>query len=124
MARKYTRNIGKLRATQGCLTDCVAYYFNVHPLSVPFFIYPRKTWMKRLKAYFKKQGYEIFWAPYTKEKKKILRLVVGNSKNWKTSGHCVVYLGNKKVFDPNLVGNAMKGEPTHQLVVTKFTPSH
>ena len=111
------RNIQKLRATQGCLTDCVAYYFNIHPQNVPFFIYPRETWMRRLKSFFAKRGLRIFWCPYTETNKKIIRLVVGNSKKWKTLAHCVVYKGNKKIYDPNPDGNAMKGKPTHQLVI-------
>lgn len=114
-------NIQKLRATQGCLTDCVAYYFNIHPQNVPFFIYPRKNWMKRLRAFFARRGLSIFWTPYVEMKNKgALKLVVGNSKRYKQSSHCVVYKGNKKVYDPNPTGNAMKGKPTHQLIISKF----
>lgn len=114
------RNIDKLRKTQGCLTDCVAYYFNIHPQNVPFFIYPREGWNRRLKAFFRRRGFLVFWSPYfdLEESDDKVRLVVGNSKNWKTSGHCVVYRGNKKVYDPSLKP-AMKGKPTHQLIVIK-----
>lgn len=121
MTRKYTRNITKLRKTQGCLTDCVAYYLNLHPEHVPFFVYPREGWMKRVKAFFKKHGYSVFWLNMPDVPKRGMHIVCGNSVRWKTSAHVVVYKNGKLAYDPNYPSDWKDERITHRLIVQSIT---
>lgn len=126
--RKYTRNIERLRRTQGCLTDCVAYYLNIHPENVPYFVYHRKDWNKRLKAFFHKHGYEVHWVyceygtKFYKIPKHGKHIVCGNSLKWKTYAHVVVYKNGKLVFDPNYPSDWSDKRVTHRLVLTPIKP--
>ena len=93
------RNIEKMRETQGCLTDCVAFFLNKHPQNVPYFVYPRVGWNERLKEYFLENGYRAHWdlienAPL---KKGGLQIVCGDSLKYKNFSHCVVYRGKNGV---------------------------
>lgn len=120
MKRKYTRNIEKLRRTQGCLTDCVAFVLNIHPQNVPYFVYPRKGWNERMKKFFKKHGYDAKWTLYCDIKeKKVLRIVIGDSLIWKTSAHAVVYRGNELVYDPQFPSKWKGTRATHFLYLKK-----
>ena len=121
--RKYARNIQRLRRTQGCLTDCVAYYFNLHPDNVPFFVYPRKDWMKRVKEFFKKRGYIAYWliADASDIPKRGKHIVCGDSLKWKTSAHAVVYGSGKLVYDPDYPSDWSDKRITHRLVVQRIT---
>lgn len=110
-----------MRATKGCLTDCVAYFFNIHPHNVPLFIYPNKGWNERLKKFFRERGYDVHWdliknAPL---KKKGLQLVCGDSLAWADASHCVVYDGGKLVYDPDHPSLWKHGRITHRLVINK-----
>jgi len=115
--KKYTRNITKLRRTQGCLTDCIAYYLNLHPENVPFFVYPRKDWMKRVKQFFKKYNYSAYWINITDVPKRGTHIVCGNSLIWKTYAHVVVYKSGKLIYDPNYPSNWSDKRITHRLIV-------
>ena len=115
--KKYTRNITKLRREQGCLTDCVAYYLNLHPERVPFFVYPRKDWMKRVKAFFRKHGYSAFWLNITDVPERGTHIVCGNSLKWKGFAHVVVYKNGKLIYDPNYPSDWSDKRITHWLII-------
>lgn len=119
--KKYARNIYKLRRTQGCMTDCVAYYFNLHPENVPYFVYPRKNWSLRFKKYFREKGYKIFWVKDNEVPKNGTYLVVGDSLKWKTASHMVVYKNGKCVYDPNYPSQWNDKRITHWLEIIKIT---
>lgn len=120
--RKYTRNMDKLRRTQGCLTDSVAYYLNLHPENVPYFVYPRKDWAERLRKFFKKFGYAILWDKTNKVPKRGMYIVCGNSLKWKTFAHVVVYKNGKLAYDPNYPSDWKDNRVTHILNVYNFSP--
>lgn len=115
--RTYIRNIQRLRRTQGCFTDCVAYYFNIHPENVPYFVYPRKDWMKRVRTFFNKQGFDCLWNKTTVIPKRGLCIVSGPSKKWKTAAHSVVYKNGKLIYDPNFPSTWRDKDMTHRLDV-------
>lgn len=115
MKRKYTRNIQKLRRTQGCMTDCVAYIFNLHPENVPYFIYPREDWAKRLRSFFKKRGLVAIWVKTKDIPKRGTYMVVGDSLKWKTYSHAVVYKNGKCIYDPNYPSKWKENRITHYL---------
>lgn len=117
--RKYTRNIQRLRETQGCLTDCVAYFLNLHPQKVPYFVYPREGWNKRLKDFFKKYGYIVWWDFCLAPPKKGVFIVCGKSLRWKTYAHVVVYKNGKLVYDPTYPSNWKDNRITHRLFIKK-----
>lgn len=117
MGKKYTRNFERLRRTQGCLTDCVAYILNLHPENVPYFVYPRKGWNERLKAFFKKHGYEVRWTNERPIVSRGLYIVSGNSLKYKTYAHVVVYRGKKMVYDPQYPSKWKDERATHRLVI-------
>lgn len=116
------RNIDRLRETQGCLTDCVAFVLNKHPRNVPYFVYPRKGWNERLKKYLKDNGYRAYWRmiKFSPLKKRGLQIVCGDSLKWKTAAHCVVYRGSKMVYDPQYPSKWKDIRITHRLVMVKL----
>lgn len=119
------RNFEKLRATQGCLTDCVAFFLNKHPHNVPYFVYPREGWAKRLRAFFKKHGYTAFWLNITEVPKRGTHIVCGNSLKWKTYAHVVVYKDGKLVYDPQYPSKWENNRITHRLILTPYkNPTH
>ena len=121
MKNKYVRNIERLRQTQGCLTDCIAYVFNLHPWKIPFFIYPRKDWMKRVQTFFRRRGYICYWIKSNKiPKNKKETIVCGNSLVWKTASHVVVYKNRKCIFDPAYPTKWKDSRITHILKVIKI----
>lgn len=117
MKRKYVRNITKLRRTQGCLTDCVAYILNLHPEKVPYFVYPRKDWSKRLKTFFRRHGYEVRWVLCKTPPKRGTHIVCGDSLVWKTASHVVLYKNGKLIYDPNYPSKWNTKRITHRLVI-------
>ncbi len=119
MKVKRKLNITRLRRTQGCLTDCIAYYLNLHPEKVPYFVYPRKGWMDRVKSFFKKYRYNVHWTLCTEVPKRGTHIVCGNSLRWKTYAHVVVYKNGKMVYDPQYPSLWKDSRITHRLVVTK-----
>lgn len=122
--RSYKRNIDRLRRTQGCLTDCVAYYLNIHPENVPYFVYPRKGWNERLKSFFLKHGYIVYWDFCKEPPKKGTHIVCGNSLRWKTFCHVVVYKNGKLVYDPQYPTLWSDKRITHRLVIKPKKRSH
>lgn len=112
-------NFTRLRRTQGCLTNCVAYYLNLHPENVPFFVYPRKGWNERLKGFFLKHGYVVHWAICTSVPKKGKHIVCGDSLVWKTAAHVVVYKKGKLAYDPDYPSRWKDKRITHRLIVKK-----
>lgn len=120
MKRKYKRDIQKLRRTQGCLTDCVAYYFNLHPENVPFFVYPREGWNKRLKAFFWKHGYTAYWDLCKVPPKRGIHIICGNSLKWKTAAHVVIYRNGKLAYDPDYPSKWSDKRITHRLIIKKL----
>lgn len=117
--RPYKRNINKLRRTQGCLTDCVAYLLNLHPENVPLFIYPRDGWMRRLRGFFKKHGYQIRWTGILRPPKTGTHIVSGHSLVWKTYAHCVVYRQGRLAYDPDFPSRWKDSRATHKLIVQR-----
>lgn len=119
MTRAYKRNMNRLRKMQGCMTDCVAYFFNLHPENVPLFVYPREGWNTRLKNFFKRRGYDAKWQLCTQVPKRGTHLISGNSLVWKTAGHMVVYRNGKLVYDPSYPSQWSDKRITHRLVLKK-----
>ena len=118
--KKRVRNIEKMRRTQGCLTDCVAYYLNLHPENVPYFVYPREGWNLRLMNFFKKHGFDIKWDFCKKPPKRGTHIVCGNSLKYKTFAHVVVYKNGKLVYDPNYPSKWKDNRITHKLIIKKL----
>lgn len=115
--RPYKRNITRLRHTQGCLTDCVAFWLDVHPESVPYFVYPRKGWCARLKAFFKRHGYVVYWVDCEVPPKRGTHIVCGDSLVWKTAAHVVVYRAGRLVYDPDYPSRWSDKRITHRLII-------
>lgn|SRR3990167_472862 len=113
---KRVRNIEKMRRNQGCLTDCVAYFLNIHPENVPYFVYPRKDWNKRLRAFLKKHGYGSFWLNDPDIPRRGTHIVCGNSLKYKTFAHVVVYKNGKLVYDPQYPSKWNDKRVTHRLI--------
>lgn len=118
MKRTYKRNLEKMRRTQGCMTDSVAYYFNLHPENVPLFVYPRKNWSRRFKNFFRKMGYKAVWYTCSKPPKRGTHIIVGNSLVWKTFSHMVVYKNGKLAYDPTYPSQWKDTRITHILSLT------
>lgn len=112
------------RAYEGCMTDCVAYYFNVHPENVPLFVkYGKKEWSKKFREWWRKQGYFVWWELCNEVPKRGTHLVVGNSLKWKSYSHMVVYKNGKLVYDPNYPSKWKDSRITHRLIVRKLPTS-
>lgn len=109
----------KLRRTQGCLTDAVAYYLNQHPEHVPFFVYPRQGWCARFKAFFRRLGYVVWWIKADAIPKRGTHIVCGNSLVWKTAAHVVVYRDGRVVYDPDYPSRWNDKRMTHRLMIVK-----
>lgn len=117
--RPYKRNITRLRHKHGCLTDCVAYVLNLHPHRIPYFVYPRDGWMDRLRAFFKKHGWEVRWHECSTPPARGTFIVCGDSLKYKTYCHVVVYRSGKLVFDPQFPSEWSDKRITHRLVMTR-----
>lgn len=119
--RSYHRNITRLRRTQGCLTDCVAYVLNCHPERVPYFVYPRDGWMARLRRFFRVYGYDIRWKTSSTIPRRGMAIVCGDSLRWKTFAHCVVYRNGKLAYDPQYPSKWTLSRMTHRLIMERRT---
>ena len=106
------------RGVDDCLTDCVAYIFNIHTSRVPFFI-GYENYGKELRKYFKKQGYKI--EPWVFDESlfqpKRLYIVQGISPRFKRKRHAVVYRGNQPEYDPHWSAKFLK-KPEHVWIAT------
>ena len=116
----FLKNELRLRRTQGCLTDCIAYYLNLHPDKVPYFVYPRDGWMERVKKFFNKQGYEAHWIKCGKSPQKGIHIVCGDSLIWKTYAHVVIYKNGKLIYDPDYPTKWNDKRITHRLVIKRL----
>jgi hypothetical protein len=114
------KNETRLRAKQGCLTDCVAYFLNIHPENVPYFVYPREGWNNRLKLFFLKHGYDARWDVCKIPPRRGMHIICGDSKKWKTFSHVVIYKNGKLAYDPNYPSQWNDGRITHRLILKKI----
>lgn len=116
------------RARNDCLTQCVAYYFKVHPHTVPFFI-KHKNWRERLHRYFRRRDLVLEWWIYNPRllaNKKKLYFVQGvcpgskAKKKWdsRAVNHMTIFKGKKLHFDPEYKKRALKA----RLWVLLLTP--
>ncbi len=122
MTRPYRRNFARLRQTQGCLTDCVGYVLNLHPSRVPYFVYPREGWARRLKRFFWRRGLRVFWLRCRRAPSRGVHIVCGDSLRWKTYGHVVVYRNGRLAYDPQYPSRWSDARITHRLVVAPSAP--
>ena len=107
------------RDSMGCLTDAVAFYFNLHPERVPLFVFPRRGWLSRLKAFYRRRNCRIRWVRAVKAPARGTHLVCGDSLKWKRASHVVVYRNGRLVFDPSRPSQWTNARITHRLVVTR-----
>lgn len=91
----------KWRDKKGCLTDCVAFVFNLHPMNVPLFVRPEDKWPKKFKKWLKMKGFKVKWIWTKKIPKRGMFIVGGRSLLYKNSDHVVVYRNGKMVYDPS-----------------------
>lgn len=98
----------------------------MHPENVPYFVYPRDGWMDRVRAFFKKRGYEVHWtwckygSNFFKIPKRGMHIVCGDSLSWKTASHVVVYKNGKLAYDPNYPSKWSEKRVTHRLIVKRI----
>lgn len=109
-----------IRRYEGCMTDSVAYYLNLHPENVPLFVKFGKDWIKKFKNWWKRKGYTVRWELCEKPPKKGKHIIVGNSLVWKKYSHMVVYKNGKLAYDPNYPSKWKDHRITHRLVVSKI----
>ncbi len=117
VTRPRRRNIQRLRHTQGCLTDCIAYVLNRHSEKVPYFVYPRAGWMQRVKRFFAAHGYRASWVPCQRVPRRGVHIVCGPSLTWKTAAHVVVYRAGRLVYDPEYPSRWNTSRITHRLLL-------
>ena len=117
------RNFVRLRRTQGCLTDCIAFYFNIHPESVPYFVYPRKGWMRKVKAFFRRRGLRVRWVSCSMVPRRGTHIVCGDSLVLKTHAHAVVYRNGRLIYDPQYPSKWNDKRITHRLKVDRGHPT-
>jgi len=106
---KYWKN----RYKSDCLTQVVAFYFNIHADRIPFFI-EYTNWKSRLKSFFKRRGKKITWIKYDKKlrlNKNKLYIVQGQSPRSKKWQHAVIYKGHKPFYDSSSDRKFIKGKP-------------
>lgn len=113
-------NFTRMRRTKGCLTDCVAYVLNLHPESVPYFVYPRKGWMIRVRRFLRRHGYSAAWTVCLKPPRRGTHIVCGDSLKWKTSTHAVVYRAGRLAYDPQFPSKWRDNRITHRLILKKI----
>lgn len=94
-----------------CLTYCVARYFNMDPLKVPFFIEHGSRYGHYLRRFFRRRGLYIECLPFSPkflQNKRKLYIVQGQSVASKAKSihskralhHVVLYRGKKPYYDP------------------------
>ena len=110
-----------IRRYEGCMTDCVAYYLNLHPENVPLFVkWGRKAWNKKFRAWWGKRGYAVRWDFCKTPPKRGKHIIVGNSLVWKKYSHMVVYRNGKVAYDPSFPSRWKDNRITHRLIVKKL----
>jgi len=109
------------RRYEGCMTDCVAYYLNLHPENVPLFINWGKDWSKKFRTWWRRSGYEVRWDFCKKPPKKGMHIIVGDSLVWKKYSHMVVYKNGKLIYDPTYPSKWKDNRITHRLIIKKLT---
>lgn len=107
------------RREQGCLTDCIAYYLNLHPDRVPLFTHPRKGWMRRVKQFFRRRGMLVFWVKDKRVPRRGMHIVCGDSSVWKRFAHVVVYRNGVLAYDPDYPSRWKDCRTTHRLIVIR-----
>ena len=114
----------ELRERQGCLTDCLAYYFNIHPMKVPLFVRPETerhfVWRYLMEDWLNLRGFESKYIKRKTVPKRGMYLAVGNSTKYKRCTHCVVYVNGKLVFDPQFPSAWNDSRVTHYLRITRI----
>ena len=119
MRRPHRRNAQRLRQTQGCLTDCVAYVLNIHPERVPYFVYPRSGWARRLRRFFRRRGFHARWIFCSRPPRRGTHIVCGNSLKYKTYAHVVVYRAGRLAYDPQYPSKWRDDRITHRLILAR-----
>ena len=109
----------RLKRTEGCLTDCVAYVLNLHPEHVPYFVRPRQGWMARLRRFLRRHGYTARWVPCERPPKRGTHIVCGDSLRWKTCAHAVVYRAGRLAYDPQYPSLWQGNRITHRLILAR-----
>lgn len=110
-------SLTKRRREEGCLTACVAYYFNQHPERVPLFIHPVKGWKRRFRSYWRRRGYVARWERRESVPRRGTFIVVGPSLIHKDSTHAVVYRNGRMIYDPHYPSQWTNRRVTHVLRV-------
>jgi len=108
------------RHTSGCLTDCVAFVLRQHPFQVPLFVDQRAGWVQRLKRYFLRHGYRVYWRCCTSVPRRGTHIVCGDSLEYKTFAHAVVYRSGALVYDPQYPSRWRDSRITHRLVCMRI----
>jgi hypothetical protein len=109
-----------IRRYEGCMTDSVAYYLNLHPENVPLFVKYGKGWAKKFRNWWKRKGYIVRWELCKKPPKRGKHIIVGDSLVWKKYSHMVVYKNGKLAYDPSYPSRWKDNRITHKLVVRKI----
>jgi hypothetical protein len=127
-SKRAAKTEARRRNTQGCLTDCVAYLLNVHPAGVPLFVFPRKGWAIRFRAYWKRRGYDVRWVLANRPPGRGTHIVCGDSLSYRNSCHVVVYRNGHLIFDPDYPSRWKDARITHRLLIRRIdngtTPLH
>lgn len=77
------------------------------------------NWNERLKKFFKKQGYEVYWKQAKKPPARGKHIVCGDSLKWKTFSHVVVYKNGQLIYDPQHPSAWSPKRITHKLIIKK-----
>ncbi len=93
-----------------CFSDCIAFMFNIHPQTVPYFA-GMKNYLSPTKKFFEKRGQVIRPLPFLDRylKRGQYHMVQGISK--RGNEHVVIYRGKKPYYDPNVKGGFFKRKP-------------
>lgn len=117
-----------------CLTECVAYIFNLHPLRVPFFVGMSKRWLSvALNHWCRKRGYIVQYCEGYPKNFKGLAIATGVSPRNKKIYHSIVVNNNRVVFDSTFYNDSrlrklslkkcLHGKPEYYLKFKKIALS-
>lgn len=106
MSKKEKRKHG----VNDCLSDCIAFMLDIHPMNVPYFV-GMHDYVKHMRKFLNKKGMEILAFPYKEEylERNTYYMVQGISP--RKNEHVVIYKGKKPFYDPNVKGGFLKGKP-------------
>ncbi len=107
------------RRKHGCLTDCVAYWFNLHPENVPLFIYPHAGWVGRVKRFYRRRGYRARFVGCRRPPTTGVHIVIGKSWKYPRESHAVVYRQGRIVVNTANDRRFPLNRITHRLQVRK-----